>query len=79
MPIVIPLRLITLIVGGILGYAAGNYIELLYVIDKPYQQTAQFFVGPIGDDSLDSTDEDDYDNLFDECCQSATEYSDDLN
>lgn len=84
MPIMIPFRVLTTVVGLVMGYTAGVYIEILYNIRDDHTRVVESFLSGLSHSMRQSEDIDSEPEYLDisafcgDCCESitATEESD---
>lgn len=72
----IPLRIVTMVVGMILGYAAGIYVEISYNKFPQYQADIEKLItvaqGGMRIDGLISSDDEDFSYMINDQCASDT-------
>lgn len=87
MPMLIPLRIVTMIVGLVLGYAAGTYVEILYEKQQiPHESIISLLSGikqgvelittnkgPISNEPISDNDEVEGSYFCTDCCDSGTD------
>ncbi len=73
----IPLRVVTLMIGLILGYSVGDWIEKLYDKDQIPREAVERLLFKVAEhihfDGLDSDDEQGLDDVCFDCCHSGTD------
>ncbi len=72
----VPLRVLTMIIGLLLGYNVGNWIELLYKKQDVPREAIETLLYKVAEhirfDGMEEDEQDDLERLCAECCDSCT-------